>query len=227
MLPVRMTAPFQPCGLFGAIRRFDIHTGVDFYCEHGEPVTALQGGIVTDVFTFTGDSVGTPWWNETSAVVVECGAITYVYGEIDSCVNIGDNINIGDVLGFASTVLKKDKGVTPPCMLHMEVWNTNKYIKNFTWGLLETKPEGLLDPLTVIEQDNTLCQWLIKTEVGYKLESSDGEHLQFFHMAADSKAHLTGQDFIYLRECSELSDKIRYTVSTGKALWFDYKGIWK
>jgi hypothetical protein len=223
MLPVRVTSPFQDCGLFAAKRRFDLHAGVDFYCEEGAEVTNVFSGVVTDVFIFTGEEVGSPWWNTTQAVVVDCGAVTYVYGEVVASVNVGDCVEKGDILGAVTPVLKKDKGKTPQCMLHLEMWLSENYIKNFTWEIGQERPCGLLDPL--MPEEATYCgKWLIKTETGYILQGNGGYYLRYFAMAADSKAFLQDTPYKYLTEASPIEDKLMYTICTGKTLWFDNKG---
>jgi hypothetical protein len=227
MLPVCVKAPFQDCGLFSAVRKFDIHTGVDFYAEEGVPVIAIEEGIIIDVFKFTGKVVGTPWWNETYAVVVTSGKLTYVYGEVTPNVSIGDRVSSGDIVGYVKAVLKSDKGITPTSMLHLEVWETGYYIKNFTWKLGEEKPEGLLNPLIVLDSNKGQSMWVIKTCVGYRLETYSGELLNFFSMAADCKSETMGMNLVYIKESSPLNVKVLYTLATGKALWFDYNGKWK
>lgn len=222
MLPVRMIEPFQNCGLFGAKRKFDIHTGLDLYCEDGAEVVNLNDGIVVDVFTFTGEDVGTPWWNTTQGVVVECGSITYVYGEVVAMVDIGDKLYTGDIIGKATPVLRENKGKTPQCMLHLEVWRTEGYIKNATWSLDDQQPLYVCNPIMLIRCESSVL-WLIKTKCGYMIQANDGSHLQFFTMAADSKAFLFDLEYKYLQKSSPLEDKIMYTLCTGKTLWFDNK----
>lgn len=223
MVPVCVTAPFQDCGLFGARRKFDIHTGLDLYCEDEAEIRVIEAGVVVDVFTFTGEEVGTPWWNTTQAVVVESGDMTYVYGEVKSLVSIGDTVKAGDIIGSVTPVLKVDKGTTSVSMLHLEVWLTEWYIKNFTWKLGEDCPNGLCDPILFIDDVSYSGLWLIKTESGYILEDNSGSYLQFFTMAADSKSFLLDTQYKYLRESSPLEDKLEYTICTGKTLWFDNK----
>lgn len=150
MAPVKRTQTFKDCGLFGAIRRHDIHTGVDFYCEEGTPVSCIRDGVIIDIFQFTGEAVGSPWWNDTYAVVVESDDLVFVYGEVMSTLWIGWRLKTGETLGWIRPVLKVDKGVTPTSMLHLEVWEKAHYKKNCIWFLGHHKPEGLLDPLEVL-----------------------------------------------------------------------------
>lgn len=177
--PVEITHPILPCGDFAAIRKYDIHTGVDLYTEKGTPVKNILDGIVVDVFKFTGNDVGSPWWNETYAVVVVSGGLAYLYGEVIPSVKIGMSVSAGDLLGYVTPVLKVDKGVTPTSMLHLELWKTEGYIKNYTWKLGETKPDGLLNPIPHVVQ---------KTPHGYILKNEFGTIVKFYTMACDMKA---------------------------------------
>lgn len=217
MSPVKQICGLKPCGLFGAVRKNDIHTGVDFYCSEGEYVACLNDGIVVDVFQFTGADAGSPWWNDTQAIVVECEGLTFVYGEVVGLVSIGDHVKFGQIVGRVVPVLKQDKGVTPTSMLHLEVWRSEGYQKNYTWKLDTPKPDGLLNPL------NVLSGWLIKTEMGYILENYRGLMLEWFDMAANSKAYCMekGIDPVYITTKSALSVKEAYEKSTGKPLWFN------
>ncbi|UOL48622.1 hypothetical protein [Pseudomonas phage Astolliot] len=216
MFPVNLTHRILPQGRVGAIRKYDIHTGLDLYCEMHADVRAMQPGTVVDVFQFTGEAVGSSWWNRTYAVVVESGDLTYVYGELIPRVEIGQKVINSDLLGWVTPVLKTDKGVTPTSMLHLELWETKHYIKNHTWGLTETMATGLLDPLI------KMPHWLIKTEHGWILEDCSGHIVQFFDMACNSKAWCMEKNIvpIYLTPKTDPA-KIRiYTTCTGKVPWF-------
>lgn len=70
-------------GYFGAIRKYDIHTGIDIYCNSGCKVLAVESGVVKNVEIFTGPTAGSPWWNETRAIWVEGESGVVVYGEVD------------------------------------------------------------------------------------------------------------------------------------------------
>lgn len=221
MFPVQLTRSMQSCGLFGAVRRYDIHTGVDFYCEDGADVSCLRAGVVIDVFQFTGEAVGSPWWNTTYAVVVESGHMIFVYDEVLPGVTVGQSVAVGDIIGHVTPVLKRDKGVTPTSMLHLEIWMKRFYKKNYTWPLGEPKPEGLFDPLQI------LTFWLIKTEHGYLLEDVRGNIIQWFDMACNCKAFCMEYRIepIYLTQKSRLADRQAYEVYTGKTLWWNRNEI--
>lgn len=124
--------------MFGAKRKYDHHTGIDLYAPEGTPVFSIYNGRVTRVEQFTGEKVGTGWWNDTMAVVVEhldtnsAPLKTYlVYGEIVPAVKPGDIVKSGQLLGHVATVLKKDKG-KPMSMLHIEKYVTKD--ANFTFA---------------------------------------------------------------------------------------------
>lgn len=108
-------------GRFGGKRKFDTHTGVDLYCEPGEPVYAIEDGLVVNVCPFTGSRAKSPWWNNTEAVLVEGASGVILYGEIKSALKTGALINEGDIIGTVKKVLKKDKGL-PTTMLHIELY---------------------------------------------------------------------------------------------------------
>jgi murein DD-endopeptidase MepM/ murein hydrolase activator NlpD len=131
-------------GFFGAVRKHDIHTGVDIYCNPNCKVIAVESGVVKHIENFTGPSAGSPWWRETKAVWVEGDSGVVVYGELDPIVNIGDSINAGDTIGYVQTVLANDKGL-PMTMLHIELY-TKGMTETVWWRHEEEKPESLLDP---------------------------------------------------------------------------------
>lgn len=222
MLPVKITHPFKDCGLFGAKRKHDIHTGIDMYCYEGAEVSCILDGEVHEVIQFTGEEVGSGWWNKTYAVAVKCGHFVYVYGEIDPCVKVGDFVKRGDKIGNVIPVLKENKGVTPTSMLHFETWYVENYRSNHTWHLGDTGNYGLLDPtLFLVPSDKDVDFWIIKTENGYKVEDAYGNYVQIFTLAADAKAFVLGRNAKYLKKSSNLVDKSDYTIYTGKTLWFD------
>lgn len=137
--------PDEP-GLFGAIRKFDIHTGVDIYTYPGMPVLAVEDGIVVKIEDFTGEKAGSPWWNDTEAVLIEGVSGVVCYGEIAplKSIQVGVQIRRGDCLGCVLPVLKKDKG-RPMTMLHLELYEHGTR-ETVLWGLGEEKPKTLKDP---------------------------------------------------------------------------------
>lgn len=137
-----LNPPPEP-GRFAALRKHDIHTGVDLYCPVGTEIQALEDGVVVAVENFTGDNAGSSWWHNTKAVLVEgcCGVI--LYGEVDPTVAVGQEVKAGQVVGKVLQVLKEDKG-KPLAMLHLE-WYTPGTTTSVWWKLDEQRPKNLLN----------------------------------------------------------------------------------
>lgn len=136
-------------GLFGALRKYGIHTGTDFYCNNNQIVVAVEDGEVVLIEEFTGENANppSPWWNNTKAVLVEGKSGVVVYGEINplSSISVGKKIRKGQRLGNVVTVLKTDKG-TPMTMLHLELYKPGTR-ETVVWNLNENQPDSLLDPM--------------------------------------------------------------------------------
>jgi len=110
-------------------RKHDVHTGVDLYADNGTPVYAIEKGEVVIVKWFTGEKAGCPWWNDTMAVYIKGHTGTMCYGEITPTDEIihklkhpedfenGSKIEMGQVIGHVTQVLKNDKGKSMS-MLH-------------------------------------------------------------------------------------------------------------
>jgi murein DD-endopeptidase MepM/ murein hydrolase activator NlpD len=140
-------------GDFGAIRKHDIHTGVDIYCEPQQIVVAVEDGEVVSIENFTGESANppSPWWNDTKAVLVEGPSGVVVYGEIKplDSIAVGQKIKVGKILGKVITVLKKDKGM-PMTMLYIELYKKGTR-ETAIWNLGEEQPENLLNPISHLD----------------------------------------------------------------------------
>lgn len=134
-------------GAFGVRRKHNIHEGVDIYCDDGAPVKAVEAGRIVMVCPFTGPTVGSPWWNETWAVMVEGPSGLVVYGELTpNWINTieGHEVLAGQRIGWVKRVLKKDKG-KPTSMLHIEL-RAHGHTESSVWELDQPKPDWLLDP---------------------------------------------------------------------------------
>lgn len=152
MFPLKKYTWPGPEGQFGAIRKYDIHTGVDLYCEPGSPVYSIGNGFVMAVEDFTGPKAGSPWWNDTQSVLVHNSTLhngTVCYGEIESAVRPGWLVKEGDIIGYVKTVLKKDKG-KPMTMLHFELYENILAKESVVWPLNTEKPEHLADPTDLL-----------------------------------------------------------------------------
>lgn len=133
-------------GGFGFIRKFDIHTGVDLYCSENDEVFAIEDGYLVNIENFTGEWAGSPWWNNTEAILIEGKSGVILYGEItvEDEIRTKKSIKKGDLLGKIKTVLKKDKGLVPPNMLHIELYKAGTK-ESVWWNLNSEKPENLLN----------------------------------------------------------------------------------
>lgn len=133
-------------GRFGAVRRHDVHTGVDLYTYPGMSVLAVEDGVVVAIEDFTGPRAGSPWWNDTQAVLVEGESGVVCYGEVvpPRELRVGDRVEREQYVGGVRPVLKKDKG-RPTTMLHVELY-THGSRETVWWRHGEPRPTSLLDP---------------------------------------------------------------------------------
>lgn len=146
---------------FGGIRKYDIHTGIDLFCEEFSNVYAIESGQVINKNQFTGEEVGSPWWNSTDFLLIK-GNFNFLYGEIESSLKIGDNVKEGDIIGRVKKVLKVDKGL-PMCMLHLELYDNDYKGNGEIWNLGEEQPPMLLDPTDIINDITSESYKLIKS----------------------------------------------------------------
>lgn len=134
-------------GAFAVERRHHIHEGVDIYGLEGDPVLAMQAGVVTGIQPFTGPSAGFDWWLDTQCVVIENAEGVLIYGELTPKQGLvpGMRVEEGQLLGYLATVLKHDKG-RPMNMLHLERYIPGVRESCGVWRKGESRPYGLLDP---------------------------------------------------------------------------------
>lgn len=154
-------------GSFSCLRKHDVHTGVDLYCNDGEIIYSCTDGVVVEIKPFTGPSIGHTWWNETNAIVVDTGTNYILYGECESTgISEGSIVKRGQVIGSVKQVLpshklRKDIPGHSCSMLHLELLRRNPIFTEFqgrngfmTWDLGKPQPYDLFDP----------TQQLIKSE---------------------------------------------------------------
>jgi len=139
-------------GAFGAQRKYDVHTGVDLYCRLGEPVLAVEDGVVVAVVDFTGIDAESPWWHDTAAVLVKGASGVVCYGEVEigKTARVGDRLRRGDRVGQVARVLVHDKGL-PMDMLHLELYAPD-VVEPVWWRLTMPRPQGLLDPTEFLKK---------------------------------------------------------------------------
>lgn len=130
-------------GQFGAVRKYDVHTGIDLYCNPKSHCFAIEEGTIIAKGIFTGPVVDTPWWNETNYVVVKGKSGDILYGEIDTNLSPNTLVKEGQYLGEVLTVLREKKE-KPMTMLHIELYEDFK--SPLVWNLNEPQPAGLVDP---------------------------------------------------------------------------------
>jgi phosphopantothenoylcysteine decarboxylase len=149
-------------GAFAAIRKHDVHTGIDLYCEDGDPIFACTEGTVVDIKQFTGPEIGHDWWNSTDAIVIDNGRNFILYGECQSVVKVGDTVRMGQLIGRVRPVLPASK-LRPDIpghsvsMLHLELLRRNPDFSDFkgsngfmTWDLDKPQPYDLLNPTRLL-----------------------------------------------------------------------------
>jgi murein DD-endopeptidase MepM/ murein hydrolase activator NlpD len=139
---------------WGAVRKYDRHTGVDLFCDPGTPVYAIEDGIVTKVAWFTGEIINLPWWENTQAVAVEGKSGVWNYAELtpnEPFIRVGKKIYQGDIIGYVKTVLKKDKGL-PMTMLHLELYKKGYRGDWVSWQHNYAAPADLMNPEFIFGQ---------------------------------------------------------------------------
>jgi len=140
-------------GTFGFKRKHDVHTGVDLYTVEGAPVYAVEPGIVVSVERFTGPPES-PWWLTTYAVLVEGKSGVLVYGEVESLVSEGQDVEEGQHIARVIPVLPqgKERPDIPGhsrFMLHFEHYDAGT-TRTVWWNLGDPQPKGLHDPLPLL-----------------------------------------------------------------------------
>lgn len=154
--------PTRGDGAFGTVRKHEVHTGVDLYCEPGQQVRAARDGYVAAIVAFTGERVRSPWWFDTDAIIVASDEECILYGEMRVDVGrfgIGTPVEAGMLLGHVLRVRKNDDG-KPTTMLHLELWASKSDVLRCysgtlcrepnDWPLGGERPVGLLDPTAAL-----------------------------------------------------------------------------
>lgn len=164
MLPLKRFKLPKSQGEFGAVRKHDIHTGIDLYCNPGIPVFAIEAGIVVRTGPFTGVAANSPWWNDTQYVIIKGESGYILYGEIENIPETGTIIEEGSTIGNVVTVLKVNKGL-PMTMLHLELYDDD--IEPVIWNPGELKPLNLLDPTFILTKE--LWKYYNKSHKSYEM----------------------------------------------------------
>ena len=149
-------------GSFGALRKLDIHTGVDLYCKKGASVFPVEPGKVVSIGPFTGKKTGTEWWNDTEYLAVEGNSGVVVYGEIEvnQELRVGNPVYHDTKLGKVLTVLKHKPRTAirnhSMSMLHLELYRSFFFGDEIcqVWTDASKRDKNLLDPTPYL--------WLMK-----------------------------------------------------------------
>jgi murein DD-endopeptidase MepM/ murein hydrolase activator NlpD len=146
---------YDETGAFGAVRKFDIHEGVDIYCKKHSKVYAMEDGEVVASYQYTGDDAKCEWWNDTWCIKIKGKSGVITYGELEmpeynrKLPSVGTFLKAGDFIGVVGQVLKDSKKRNDirnhnVCMLHIELRTENCHLDG--WKLGEDRDKRLLDP---------------------------------------------------------------------------------
>lgn len=130
------------------------HSGVDLYCNDGDPVYAVEDGVFVCHDYFTGPKLGHTWWEETYATVIKGKSGYVLYGEI---YNNGrfDKVKKGQKIGRVKRVLPGNKRDDVPhhstSMLHLELYSEFQDFADIR-SLEDAAKYKLLDPTKFLER---------------------------------------------------------------------------
>ena len=154
---------FYEPGAFGAIRKFDIHEGVDIYTHDGAEVYPVETGVITAVYEFTGKNANCDWWNPTWCIKVKGKSGVVTYGELakprDS-LKVGKKVYPCLSIGHVTPVLKPEK-YRPDirnhsvAMLHLELRTETCHLDG--WKLEGDRDKRLLDPTPYLKSKDLIA----------------------------------------------------------------------
>jgi len=147
-------------GGFGSRRKHSIHTGIDLFCEHNQPLASVEEGIVVAIKDFSKNK--TPWLNRTRVILIEgcTGVVVYCNVEERPGLQVGDLVEAGEIIGKVIRINKKKKK-QDKCMLHLELYEQETK-RRVVWSYNYPKPIQLLDPT------DYLVNIITKTQVIYR-----------------------------------------------------------
>ena len=152
---------FYEPGAFGAVRKFDMHEGVDIYTHDGAEVHSVEDGIVTAIYEFTGKNADCDWWNKTWCIKVEGKSGVITYGELKQpvIIAVGDKVQAGKIIGHVTPVLRPEK-YRPDirnhsvAMLHIELRTKTYHLDG--WQLNGNRDKYLLDPTPYLKSKDLI-----------------------------------------------------------------------
>lgn len=137
-------------GAFAVQRKHSCHTGVDLYADEKTNVHAVEAGKVVCIEPFTGPKDNSPWWLDTSCILIEGSTGVVCYGEIEPPLNIriGQNVQKGEWIGRVKRVIPEGKEHPEifgwkPNMLHIELYPHGRYTPSTGF---EKDKNDLIDP---------------------------------------------------------------------------------
>lgn len=142
---------FHP-GAFGFHRKHSYHTGVDLYTNNNAAVYAVEPGVVVAIEPFTGPQDGSPWWQNTEAVLVEGRTGVVCYGEITPrMLSVGQRLPRGGYIGSVKQVLRtgKERPDIPGhslSMLHFELYKHGTRTCSKSWKHDQPMHSYMTDP---------------------------------------------------------------------------------
>lgn len=136
---------YLPAG-FGARRKFNLHTGIDLFCNHGQMLAAVEAGTVVSIKDFSKNKNKSPWLNKTRAILIEgrSGVVAYCNVIERTGLTVGTKVEAGEIIGNVVRINKKQRK-NDICMLHLELYKAGTR-KRVTWSYNYPKPPQLLDP---------------------------------------------------------------------------------
>ena len=132
-------------GSFWEDRDEQFNCGVDIYAPEGSEVLAIERGLVFKIEKFTTPEE-TAYWNETYYVVVKTPhKIFFKYCELGEVnVEVGDEINAGDIIGKVGQVINQDKLTLDVPYYIMEMVNNDMlsrlHIELYKFPVIEIMP---------------------------------------------------------------------------------------
>ena len=135
---------------------------------------AVEDGRVIGKEMFTGPQDGSPWWNDTDAVLVEGPSGVICYGEIQvyETWKPGDIVRAGDFIGTVTPVIKegRERPDVPGhsrAMLHMELYERGQIECSHSWKLDAPKWDYLLDPTPYLIEAKDAPQNILHMDINY------------------------------------------------------------
>jgi len=154
-------------GGFGSKRKHGIHAGIDLFCDHNQPLSAVEEGIVVAIRNFSKHKKNkTPWLNRTRVILIEgeTGVVAYCNVVERPGLEPGDLVDAGEIIGKVIRINKR-KRKQDRCMLHIELY-TQETTRRAAWSYNFPKPTQLLDPT------DYLVNIITKTQVSYRRNTS-------------------------------------------------------